>query len=312
MFRGYDLVAFPAYPESIPTFTAIAASTDLAERKKYQAICAAVKANVGAITSIDTIKILQSQFAPQSEEYKALEDRKNAIECADTINIDKQKIQAMTDLYLNAESRVKILEAEIQKLKMEKNAITAACKRKVSALQRISDEQLGDTLESLDTVTASRDSLRRSMKKLNEGLKAEKKSNLIYKQKITASTQEIKQKDSTIADLKSKLRETVTASKDVKSSVSNLDNENKRLYSELMACQNLLTTYQQAYADIYANVLGVHLDNINVTSSTTVEDLESTIDSAVNTANVPARADMLENYVEESEETVDEDGVILL
>ena len=84
------------------------------------------------------------------------------------------------------------------------------------------------------------------------------------------------------------------------------------LYSELKACQSLLTSYQQAYADIYANVLGVHLDNINVTSSTTVEDLESTIDSAVNTANVPARADMLEGYVEESEETVDEDGVILL
>lgn len=312
MFRGYDLVAFPAYPESIPTFTAIAASTDLAERKKYQAVCAAVKANLDSITSSATIDILQSQFAPQSEEYKALEKRKATINSSDTINIDAQKIQAMTDLYLQAADEVKALKAENQKLKMANNAITAACKRKVSALQRISDEQLGDTLESLDTVTASRDSLRHSMRKLNEDLKAEKKSNLIYKQKITASTQEIKQKDSTIADLKSKLRETVTASKDVKSNVSNLDNENKMLYSELKACQSLLTSYQQAYADIYANVLGVHLDNINVTSSTTVEDLESAIDSAVNTANVPARADMLEDYVEESEETVDEDGVILL
>ena len=134
MFRGYDLVAFPAYPESVPTFTAIAASTDVAKRKQYQDICAAVKANVGAITSIDTINILQSQFAPQSDEYKALEQRKETINSSDTINIDAQKIEAMTDLYLQAEDRIKVLEFENQKLKMANNAITAACKRKVSAL----------------------------------------------------------------------------------------------------------------------------------------------------------------------------------
>ena len=84
------------------------------------------------------------------------------------------------------------------------------------------------------------------------------------------------------------------------------------LYSELKACQNLLTSYQQAYADIYANVLGVHLDNINVTSSTTVEELESTIDSAVNTANIPATADMLDGYIDDIEESSDDDRVILL
>lgn len=319
MFRGYDLVAFPAYPESIPTFTAIAASTDLAERKKYQAVCATVKANLDSITSAATIDILQSQFAPQSDEYKALEQRKAKINSTDTINIDAQKVQAMTDLYLNAESRIKVLESENQKLKMENNAITAACNRKVRALQRISDEQLGDTLDSLDSVnaslervTASRDSLQRSVRQLKDSLNAEKKSNLIYKQKITASTQDIKQKDKTINDLESKLRETVTASRETKSNVSNLDSENRKLRSELKACQNLLLNYQQAYADMYANVLGVHLDNINVTSSTSIEELESAIDSAVNTANIPARADMLGGYVEKIEEPTDDDGVILL
>ena len=34
MFRGFDLVAFPAYPESIPTFTAIAAAGILIAYKK--------------------------------------------------------------------------------------------------------------------------------------------------------------------------------------------------------------------------------------------------------------------------------------
>ena len=42
VFRGFDLVTFPAFPESIPTFTAVAASTDAETRKKYQKVCAAV------------------------------------------------------------------------------------------------------------------------------------------------------------------------------------------------------------------------------------------------------------------------------
>lgn len=305
MFRGFDLVAFPAYPESVPTFTAVAASTNLEDRKKYQAICAAVKANLDGITSSTAIEVLKSQFAPQSEEYKALEQRKNAIECADVMNIDAQKIEAMTDMYLEAQSRVAILESENQKLRMEKNAIIASCKRKVNALQRISDEQLGDTLTSLDTITASRDSLRKTVKSLNEQLKHEKQNNLIYTQKITASREEAKRKDSTIADLKSKLRETVTASAKSRSQTSNLDSEKRKLNAELNACKETLLSYQKAYADIYANALGVHLDNISVTASTSVEDLESIIDGAINTASVPARADMLDGYITETDDSDD-------
>lgn len=319
MFRGYDLVAFPAYPESIPEFTAIAASTDLAERKKYQAVCAAVKKNIDSITSATAIDIIQSQFAPQSEEYKALANRKSTIESADTINIDAQKIQAMTDLYLNTEAKVKILEAENQRLKMERNAVMASCKRKVNALQRISDEQLGDTLESLDTITASRDSLRkqnadskriiaennRKIHSLNEQLNTAKNNNLIYNKEITASKHEIKQKDSIISDLKSKLRETVTATKRVESQSSNLGAENDRVKAELKACQELLFSYQKAYADMYANALGVHLDNINVTSSTSIDELEQAIGAAINTSGIPARADMLQGYM--TDETNDDD-----
>ena len=34
VFRGFDLVSFPAYPESIPAFTEISAATDMESRKK--------------------------------------------------------------------------------------------------------------------------------------------------------------------------------------------------------------------------------------------------------------------------------------
>ena len=35
VFRGFDLVAFPAYPDAVPEFKAIAASTDLKEQNWY-------------------------------------------------------------------------------------------------------------------------------------------------------------------------------------------------------------------------------------------------------------------------------------
>ena len=55
VFRGYDLVSFPAYPNSIPTFTEIAASTNIETQKKYKAVCAAVRKNLSSITSASTI-----------------------------------------------------------------------------------------------------------------------------------------------------------------------------------------------------------------------------------------------------------------
>lgn len=89
VFRGFDLVSFPAYPESIPKFTAIAASTSLEDRKKYQSVCTVVNENLKNITSCSTIDILQSQFAPQSEEYKSLENQRQKILSGKTFNIDK-------------------------------------------------------------------------------------------------------------------------------------------------------------------------------------------------------------------------------
>ena len=100
VFRGFDLVSFPAYPESIPKFTSIAASTNLDDRRKYQAVCAAVNANLENINSCSTIDVLQTQFAPQSKEYKALENQRKKILSEKTFNIDKEKVEAMTTLYL--------------------------------------------------------------------------------------------------------------------------------------------------------------------------------------------------------------------
>ena len=60
VFRGFDLVAFPAYPDAIPEFTPIAASSDVDKQKKYKKVCAAVKANINDIDSISTLNAMQS------------------------------------------------------------------------------------------------------------------------------------------------------------------------------------------------------------------------------------------------------------
>ena len=56
VFRGFDLVAFPAFPESIPVFTEIAASTKIDDQRTYKAVCAAIQKNVPSISDDRTLK----------------------------------------------------------------------------------------------------------------------------------------------------------------------------------------------------------------------------------------------------------------
>ena len=293
MFRGFDLVAFPAYPDSVPTFTAIAASTDMEQRQKYQKVCAAVKADLQNITSCEAIDTLQSQFAPNSNEYKALEKRKEDIKSAETLNIDKQKVEAMTDMYLDSQAIIASQTKEIERLKAEITSAKYANKRRTSAIERITASQMSDIQVSLDKITASRDSFKHRNELLTRKLEAAEKSNLIYKQRIEASTakrdevaDELKQKDSIIAKLRADMRKTVTASQTQSRATSDLDAENRRLKAKIEASESIISDYQDAYANIYAHAMGVSVDNLQVTSATTVNELQDMIASATNTANI--------------------------
>lgn len=288
VFRGFDLVSFPAYPESIPKFTSIAASTNLEDRKKYQSVCTAVNENLKNITSCSTIDILQSQFAPQSKEYKSLENQRQKILSGKTFNIDKEKAEAMTELYLKASAEADKYAKQIERLKHRNSVTISACNRKVAALKRITDSQIGGMSRSLDSVTASCDTLREKNKRLTERLNAVQKTNLLYKQKIESGTDEIKDCETTIAGLQRKLHETVTASSKMESRSSDLGEENKRLRSEIRICKNALRSFQTAYADIYASALGINSESISFSDSTSVLELQNMISSATNTVNLPS------------------------
>lgn len=376
VFRGFDLVAFPAYPESIPTFSEIAASTDIADQKKYQRICAAVKKNLASITSASTLEVLKSQFAKQSDVYKALDAREKSlkkVESKQTFNIGEQRFDSIMSLYLESVKACQELQAENEQLRRSATSIKASNRRKLDSTQRqiesiqadskkklesvrritasqISDlesendelqrqirsletqkdriqrdadarvssevkrvraeseseirrvrsesnseiesvkasmqKRLSDARTSLDSVRASNERLKVTNSQLSKQVDTLKNSNLIYKQQIDASTEEIASKDSIISDLKSKLRETVTASTDAKTRTSNLDAENEGLRHEIEMCRKMLREYQDAYASMYAASLGINPDGISVNDDMSVSEMRKTISSATNTMNI--------------------------
>lgn len=318
IFRGFDLVSFPAYPESIPEFTSIAASTNLEDRKKYQAVCASVNANINNINNCSTIDVLQTQFAPQSKEYKALDKQRQNIVNKKTFNIDKEKVDAMTDLYLQASAEANQLAEQVEQLKCDNASITSAYNRKVATLKRITGKQTNDILKSLDSVTASRDTLRRKFTvltascdnlreqntELTERLNAVTKTNLIYKQKIESSTSIIEDKKNTIIGLQKQLRETVTASSDLEYKSSNLGDENKRLNSEIRACKKALHSFQKAYVNVYASALGVNPELISFSDTTSVAEIQKMISSSTNTGNIPSTVLVTPVFTDDSDDII--------
>ena len=306
VFRGFDLVAFPAFPESIPTFTQVAASTKLEDRKKYKSICSAVNDNIDALNTVESVSILQSHFAEQSDEYRKLEDKKNELESLevadeefDETEVLNQKIEGITDLYLDEVAKNKELEGEVESLKACVDSITKSknqIARKINSIKRITSAQARD-IESKSSVDerrynmiknkfkdleseyrhikASRDDINKKLDKLRD-------NNLIYKQKVESSTSLISDKDSKISKLQRKLDETVAEASNLEDRASNLDAANKKLRSEIKACRNLLEGYQDAYAELYSTACGIDIGSLSVTASTSVSELRDYISSSVN------------------------------
>lgn len=291
VFRGFDLVSFPAFPESIPTFTAIAASSDVESQKKYKAICAAVKENLPSIDSCEAIDILQCQFAEQSDEYKALEDRKREIrgsnstdddvsEC-DDVDITKDKVESMTKLYLEqveANNRLKN-ENQILSSKLASNEIEA--RRKISSISRITADQIKSATDEKAAAEKRCKQLVAASIRMKDTISQERSNNLKYLQKISESKNIVDSKDSLISSLKARLNETVTASANVERRTSNLDEQLKRSKDEIVACKKMIKEYQDAYAELYSQAIGADLQKVKVTASTSVSSLRSAITSSI-------------------------------
>ena len=335
IFRGFDLVAFPAYNDAVPEFIEIAAASD----PKYKKIKAAIDANLQYITSATAIKEIQANLNPHSAEYKKLEARKQDIGTQpeddgaideDLEEITAKKLEAMTDMYMDECEKNTELEATLASTQAELKAVKASYERELKSLKRITASQNELMRKRLQSVTASYEIAVEATNKLKDDLrlannKIEKieastallrkenseiskelitanKNNLIYKQKIEGSSADIEDRDATISGLREKLNKTVVASTSARRDASNRDEEVKQLKSQLsssddtiaelesrvVASEEMLHQYQQAYADFYATALGTSVSGLPVTASTSVRELENLIQGATNTSNIAA------------------------
>ena len=166
-------------------------------------------------------------------------------------------------------SRVKSLQSNI-----------AATRDRVTA----SDNQVKQ-LQS--KITASEDVNSRKIAQLEKQIDSLEKENLKYKQKIQSSSQLLQDKDDNIAELETKLNETVTAARSIKSASSNRDAEIEGLKSELAEANKIIAGYQDAYANLYASAVGVSLNNVSVTASTSVSQLKQMIKSSTVVEETP-------------------------
>lgn len=301
IFRGFDLVTFPAFPESIPKF--VAASSDAESQAKYKKICAAVNSNLQNITSSEALKIIQSQFAEQSDEYRNIEARIS--ELGDEVeDISDEKIQAVTALYLESIEANNQLKAKIASMERAYSSEIVKHRRKIASLERMC---LSQSIRMHEAIQASEIRVKTAVaasSKLKKSLLSARENNLKYIQKIDASKKDVEEKTSVISSLQSKLSKTVTAAENDKRRSSNLDEKLTRLTSEISACKKMLAEYQDAYANLYSSALGVDLKNITVTATTSVDELQRSISGTVNASlddafAEPMHVDAYEDYDDE-------------
>lgn len=282
-FRGFDLVTFPAFPDAIPTFTEIAASSDIKKQKQYKIVCSTVASNVDKISNIETLNTIESQFAKQSKEYKMIEDRKTVLESNAEVT-EEDKVEALMKLYADEVKSNTLLKAENARLRNRLKIAQKDYARKIQATTRIANEQLQRSNKENRRLSHRISILSNTITDVKESnlkyIKREEtiKSN-IQKQKSTIQDQKslIDEKDSVIASLQQELNETVDNVADADERTSNLDAKVDKLKKEVMACRKLLTEYQMAYANLYSNAIGGSLDSVTITADTTVKQLNSVI-----------------------------------
>lgn len=184
VFRGFDLVAFPAYDDAIPTFSEIAASHDVDKQVKYKGICSAISKNISSVTSSTAIEILQNTVGKTSKPYEVLQQRKEEIEASSQdyspIDLSQQKLAGMTELYLGQVQANKKLEKRLQAV-MEQNKILSSAnihmERQIQASKRIMAAQLKDATSMLDDVEAKHKTAVSANTRLKETLTKVRASN---------------------------------------------------------------------------------------------------------------------------------------
>lgn len=272
VFRGFDLVTFPAYDDAIPSFQELAASSDIKKQVQYKKICSVINKNIDSI-DINATTELQKHFNKESDEYRKLEAHKANIGIEDEdiaddmsdkdkLEVVGKKLKCMTDMFMSECQENDSLKKQVKSCKAELNSVKASYDRKLKHLERItrsqqklmSDRITASTEKCNSLVMANKDmkkelikskteirKIQASNSEISQELTSLKKSNLIYRQKIESSTADIADKAKTISNLQTKLDKTVIASTEASRKASNCDEKVKRLSSEISASDNVIS-----------------------------------------------------------------------
>lgn len=297
IFRGFDLVTFPAYPESIPTFTPVAASADVAQQKKYKNVCAAVHNNVDQINSVETIELMKTCVAAQSDPYKDLDKRQRVLE---SDSVMSRKLEVATDMYLAASKELRMSRRiHRQYVKDTQRKIRRIDEIMSSQQDRMQNQMITSAKNHSKRVQSLRDELDHA-REISASLKTK---NLNYKREIQAATAKQETAEAKLAEMQTKMRETVTASRSMQSKTSNLDAENQRLKAELAQVRDRLSEFQNAYCQLYASAVGGNSD-LAITASTSVADIKMSVSGSVQPMYTPATV--------EDVDVCDEDNLITI
>lgn len=231
VFRGFDLVTFPAYNDCVPEFQEIAASSDVESQRKYKSVCSAVRKNLSSITSCEALDVVQSQFNPNSEEYHMIDDRMSEIKGeADKdleIEVLRQKVKGLTEAYVDLAHRV-------EKQKDMISVMSSSLKRqsrKSKRVEQIVASQMSDSTKSVESLVDQTERLKRTVRASSKVAKdAEERARsaerelesvkLENKKLVLANSRLTSQLESVSNDHKSTVRKNLLSDKKIQASES--------------------------------------------------------------------------------------------
>lgn len=213
VFRGFDLVAFPAYNDAVPTFTEIAASSDIEAQKKYKKVCSAVNDNLSEITSSTSLDVIQSMFSSKSDVYKNIEKQKEKIEASYKVDVNSQKIEATTMLYIKSLDEIELLKKENKSLKSKLIAskkMTDNYKRRLNSMNRILSSQVDVYKKKSDEYKSALNQYKRDIqvqRKSAERYKVQASKSIGENDKLSEDYETLKIKYNALVSANTKLKE---------------------------------------------------------------------------------------------------------
>lgn len=174
VFRGFDLVTFPAYPDAIPTYSDIAASTDTRRKARYAVMCNAINKNLKDINDRNTLTQLKVPFNASDDIYKSIEARDSEIKTTnsapdfgfvcDESDILSDKLEAMTELFMAKSIECEQLQNQLTAATQANRVAQVKSDRKISSIRRIMGQQVQRITASYDALKASSEKERTSFK----------------------------------------------------------------------------------------------------------------------------------------------------